>query len=289
MNLQPRRTRSFRSVAIIALATAVSPTFGADGPTVSIGGETKQVEGILREAQAGDIACYLSLEAADGTRFDESAVFEICDDPALIGKRLKLSYSTANVLAAECQGDMDCGKSDQVVLVSAVEVLGVADDAPSAARADEPTFCSADETVVFACRTGSKLVSVCASPDATADSGHVHYRFGKPGDAAPYELSLPRTATPPARSATGEVMPFSGGGGSWLRFHNGQHAYVVYTGIGRWGPQGETMEKQGLVVEHRGEVLASLPCTGPYVSELGPIWFEQVGIESGGEEFFFPD
>lgn len=289
MSAHASRMTFLRSVALLALATTASPTFGADGATVSIGGETKQVEGILREAQAGDIACYLSLETADGTRFDESAVFEICDAPALIGKRLKLSYSIENVLAAECQGDMDCGKSDQVVLVSAVEVLGVADDAPSAARADEPTFCSADETVVFACRTGSKLVSVCASPDATADSGHVHYRFGKPGAAPPYELSLPRTATPPARTATGEAMPFSGGGGSWLRFRNGQHAYVVYTGIGRWGPQGETIEKQGLVVEHKGDVIANLPCSGPYTSELGPVWFEQVGIEGGGEEFYFPE
>jgi hypothetical protein len=289
MNLLTGCTRFLRTTALAILLIGASPAFGADGAIAKIDGEAKRVEGILREAQAGDIACYLSFEAADGTRFDESASFELCDDPALIGKRLKLSYSTANVLAAECQGDMDCGKSDQVVLVSAVEVLGVADDAPSAARADEPTFCSADETVVFACRTGSKLVSVCASPDATADSGHLHYRFGKPGAAPPYELSLPRTATPPARSATGEAMPFSGGGGSWLRFRNGQHAYVVYTGIGRWGPQGETMEKQGLVVEHRGEVLASLPCSGPYVSELGPVWFEQVGIEGGGEEFFFPD
>jgi hypothetical protein len=64
---------------------------------------------------------------------------------------------------------------------------------------------------------------------------------------------------------------------------------VVYSGIGRWGPQGETMEKQGVVVEHRGATLAHLPCTGPLVSELGPVWLEQVGISSGDEEFEFPD
>ena len=98
----------------------------ADSATVQINGETKHAEGILRSAEAGDMACYLTLETASGESFNEMAAFEWCDDAALIGQRLKLSYSVENVLAAECQGDMDCGKSDQVVLVSAAEPLGAA-------------------------------------------------------------------------------------------------------------------------------------------------------------------
>ncbi len=98
----------------------------ADATTITINGETKQTEGILRSAEPGDMACYLSLETAAGESFNEMAAFELCEDTALIGQRLKLSYSVENVLAAECQGDMDCGKSDQVVMVSKAEPLGAA-------------------------------------------------------------------------------------------------------------------------------------------------------------------
>lgn len=276
---RPRLTRAL----LIALAVGCAGAASAAAPaTVSVGGETKMTEGILREAQAGDIACYLTLEDADGESFSEMAAFELCEDPALIGQRLRLSYSVENVLAAECQGDVDCGKSDQVVLVSAAEALS----APVAGAA-QPTLCSAQERVVFACRSGSKQVSVCASPEASATAGALQYRFGKPA-AAP-EMTLPKDSRPPAQAARGETVPFSGGGGSWLRFRHGEHAYVVYSGIGRWGPNGETIEKQGVLVEHRGEQVANLPCTGPLISELGPDWFEQIGISAEGEEFYFPE
>ena len=54
------------------------------------------------------------------------AAFELCEDAELIGQRLKLSYSVENVLDAECQGGMDCARNERVVLVNAVEALGVA-------------------------------------------------------------------------------------------------------------------------------------------------------------------
>jgi len=54
------------------------------------------------------------------------AAFELCEDAALIGQRLKLSYSVENVLDAECQGNMDCARSERMVLVNAAEALGVA-------------------------------------------------------------------------------------------------------------------------------------------------------------------
>lgn len=110
-------------LAVVLLTAAVTACSAKDPETISVGGETKRTVGTLREAQAGDVACYLTLEADDGESFQESATFEICEDASLIGKRLRLSYSVENVLAEECQGDVDCGKSDQVVLVNAVQVL----------------------------------------------------------------------------------------------------------------------------------------------------------------------
>lgn len=117
-------SRSLICCLVLAIGSAGSAFAAESGAeTVLINGEVKRVEGILRGAEAGDIACYLTLETDAGEMFQESAAFEFCDDPSLIGQRLKLSYTVENVLAAECQGDMDCGKSDQIVLVSAVRVL----------------------------------------------------------------------------------------------------------------------------------------------------------------------
>ena len=265
---------------LLGLASvALAPATAAD--TLRINGETKQVEGILRAAVSGDVACYLELEDDRGARFHESAVFELCEDPSLIGQRLRLSYTVENVLAAACEGDVDCGESEQVVLVSAARVI-----APAATAGQ--SFCTPDETVVFACRTGRKQVSVCASSDASSVSGTVQYRFGVPDAGVPLELAVPADQPVPRLAARGEAVPFSGGGGSWLRFHNGRHAYVVYSGIGRWGPGGETMELQGVQVERDGKPIATLPCSGPLQGELGPDWFERVGIIAEGENFDFP-
>jgi hypothetical protein len=186
-----------------------------------------------------------------------------------------------NVIADECQGNPDCTKSKSVPLVTAVKVMD--------GKANQTSFCTPLETVVFACRTGAKLVSVCASKDASTARGSLQYRFGKPDAQAPLEIALPEAPSLPAKAANGESVPFSGGGGSWLRFHKGPFAYVVYSGIGKWGPKGETREKQGIVVENAGKLVANLKCSGKLISLLGPDWFEKVGVQSNGEDFEFPD
>lgn len=272
-------------ITCLVFAISAGGLHTAAAETLRINGETKQTMGILREAVSGDVACYLQLEDEAGQSFHESAVFELCEDPALIGRRLKLSYTIENVLADECQGDVDCGKSDQVVLVSAARVL--TDRAPASTLRN--SLCARDESIAFACRVGAKLVSVCASADASNVSGWLQYRFGKAEGGEPPELSLPTDPAVPRLASRGESTPFAGGGGSWLRFHSGRYAYVVYSGIGRWGADGETIELEGVQVERDGTAIATLPCSGPLQSELGPDWFERMGVISEGEEFFFPD
>lgn len=273
--------------ALLAVALGTSPALTAAG-TVQIGGESKPASGTITALVAGDTACYLTLED-DGESVDLMAAFEICEqESALVGHRVALSYSMENVLAAECQGDMDCGKSDRVALVSAVKVQ---DGGGSAAADDgEPeSFCSSREMVVFACRIGAKLVSVCAANEISATSGYLQYRFGKPNAGNAMELMLPNGETVPPEAAVGEAVPFAGGGGSWLRFRNGAYGYAVYTGIGRWGPNGETAEKQGVLVTKGGKTVANLRCTGDLTSELGPDWYDNAGVTANGEEFEFPD
>lgn len=293
----PATLPNLRFLATAALVTlAVSSTVAAQ-TTVKIGKETKRTSGVVRSVEAGDVACYLNLTDERGVAFTELAEFEICEMPALVGKRVTLGYTLGNVMADECQGDPDCTKTRTVALVSSVKVVA-ANPAPAKPAPAKPapaktprqtSFCTPREIVVFACRTGAKLVSVCASRDASPTRGTVQYRFGKPDSNDPLELAIPAGTPIPPKAATGENVPFAGGGGSWLRFRSGPFAYVVYSGIGKWGPRGETREKQGIVVERGDKVVATLPCTGKLTSELGPEWFETVGIESNGEDFFFPD
>jgi uncharacterized protein YecT (DUF1311 family) len=93
-------------------------------PAVAIAGEQKKTVGTIRELVNGDRACYVTLTDDNGERFDEMAAFTLCErERELRGRRVRLSYELANVLAAECQGNMDCGKSDRVVLIRSVTLL----------------------------------------------------------------------------------------------------------------------------------------------------------------------
>lgn len=160
--------------------------------------------------------------------------------------------------------------------------------APAASPAP-PSFCGPLEYVVFSCRTGARLVSVCASNDASPTSGYLHYRFGKPEPGEPLELKLPMGQVRPPDAASGASVAFSGGGGAWLRFRTGAFGVVVYTGIGKWGPRGEIRSKQGVVVESDGNAVKHMKCTGSLASQLGPEWLERAGVSAKGEEFDFPD
>ncbi|MFY8148950.1 MAG: hypothetical protein ACOVNL_06995 [Prochlorococcaceae cyanobacterium] len=73
--------------------------------------------GILRSLQNGDRACYAEVEDSQGVRRSLEAAFELCERTDLIGRRVQLVRRTARVLAASCQGDPDCGRSDEVQLI----------------------------------------------------------------------------------------------------------------------------------------------------------------------------
>jgi len=76
----------------------------------------------LRDLQLGDRACYVVVEKADGSADDLAGDFDLCPGgahtaAALLGKRIAYTTRPASVLAASCQGDLDCGESDHVDLV----------------------------------------------------------------------------------------------------------------------------------------------------------------------------
>ena len=287
---------SFFLVVAFLLAFAL-PAAAQD--TVTVGGEKKRAFGTPTEFQNGDTACYVTLKDDRGATFDELADFDLCAmEKSLKGKRLALTYKTARVMAASCQGDPDCKKSETVVLIASAKPAPLTAPARAAqtpaqtpAKSAQTSFCTPGETIVFSCRTSpTKLVSVCASKDAAANKGYLQYRTGKPDSSDPLDLILPAAKVPPPQAATGESLAFSGGGAAWLRIAAKNNiAFVVYTGIGKWGPRGEIQEKAGVTVERDGKSVASLKCTGKPISLLGPDWFEKAGITARGQDFDLPD
>ena len=177
--------------------------------------------------------------------------------------------------------------------------LASAQSAPAAkVRADAvmvsgPTvpgsFCSTAEVAVFHCSTGAKQVSVCVSRTATPQTGSLRYFFGKPGVAP--EITLPTKATPPSRSASADTLTFSGGGGAWLRFRSGEYAYTVFTATGRSGYDGPRWEREGLLVERKGQRVAYLPCRNAAESQLGPELYENLRLKTAtpDETFDIPE
>ncbi len=271
------------------LATIVAmmlPAVADAQDTVKVGQDTKRAFGTITSLNAGDAACYLGLKDDRGVAFQEMARFEICEQRALLGKRVALTYVQQTVMSPDCQGDPACKKTRTVALVGAARPVAAAQATTAPAQT---SFCTSDESVVFACRSGAKMVSVCASKPAGPQRGYLQYRFGKPDSAEPLEMILPESRLPPSKVATGENVPFSGGGGSWLRFAKAPLAYTVYSGIGKWGPKGEIREKSGVVVERQGKAIATLKCTSKPLDELGPDWFDRMGVKASGQDFDFPD
>jgi hypothetical protein len=284
---------SLAFVSTAALAQAES--------TVTIDKVTKKTIGTVTALNAGDIACYITLKDDQGVTFKEMADFDICDQkPSVLGKRLQLNYTQTSVMSDACQGDPACKKTKNVVLITKVKVLetkalnmsGATQSAQTAASRTsdkQNSFCTPVEQVVFSCRTGAKLVSICASKDASRTKGYLQYRFGKPDSTEPLEMILPEAQMLPSKAATGDNVPYAGGGASWLRFSKGGYSYTVYSGIGRWGPKGETQEKNGLLVERSGKRVANLKCNNQPASELGPDFFDKLKIQGSGQEFDMPD
>lgn len=264
-----------------------------DATTVKVGKETKTTVGTVTKLDNGDIACYVSFKDDGGKSFTEMADFDICfQKPSIIGKRVRFTYKSETVQSPECQGDPDCKKTQVVALITSAKVVAAASTpvpptAPKAATS-AASLCAPTETVVFSCPTGKKVVSVCASKDLSPKAGWAQYRFGTPGQTP--EMTLPAGQVHPSKGAYGATETFAGGGGAWLRFRNGVASYVVFTGIGKWGPKGQTLEKSGVVVEQNGKQVAYLTCSARETSELGPDWFTTAGIVFRSSEFFdFPE
>jgi hypothetical protein len=76
---------------------------------------------LIKALNPGDTACYMTVENARGKRSEEMASFELCERPKLVGQRVVLKRKAEKVMAASCQGNMDCKKTQTVNLIVGVE------------------------------------------------------------------------------------------------------------------------------------------------------------------------
>src|ERR1700686_38545 len=103
----------------------------------------------------------------------------------------------------------------------------------------EITICEPIETVVFSCATSRegtdpfhskttsrKLISFCATPGITANSGSLVYRFGV--DKQHIEMTYPRQPLAPAKAFTAAFESWAKGSGSRLSFIVGEYSYMLY-------------------------------------------------------------
>ena len=67
----------------------------------------------------GDTACHITLVDSAGRVHQEMADFVLCEAPEkLLNRQVTPSYTTATVVAAACEGNTRCTKTDKVALVT---------------------------------------------------------------------------------------------------------------------------------------------------------------------------
>ncbi len=108
------------------MESAMAPEDGDDDNPLGL--EPGQTLYYVASAQAGDRACYLSLEPTleDGPAIDREASFEICEMDILQGQNIVIvEEEESNVMAASCEGDMDCTDVDVVNLITEVRLVSL--------------------------------------------------------------------------------------------------------------------------------------------------------------------
>jgi len=234
--------------------------------------------GKVKSMQAGDVACYVDLIGDDGKTYQSLANFEICDKTRLIGKRVNIYYEQGNVMAASCEGDMDCRKTETVWIINKMTEIP---EHQNKQYSDVPSHCFSNEKIIFSCNTNSnKVISVCSAQNSHRNSGYLQYRFGSVGYFPEYVFPMNHDRAS-KYFYSGNLM-YSGGGGAYLKFINDTYNYVVYTGIGKgWA-------KQGMVIQDGDDEIARYACKGTWQSEIGPELFDQLGLNEDEYGFGIP-
>ena len=85
--------------------------------------DNKTMVGTIARIEQGDRACYVDVTDDSGAKTTQLADFSFCEKNDLIGKKVELKLQSGNVLALSCDGNVDCGKSDRVMLIKQIKLI----------------------------------------------------------------------------------------------------------------------------------------------------------------------
>lgn len=83
----------------------------------------RPARGTVLDLSQGDIACYVVIQAPDGAEQSFPGDFDLCLDTTVIGRTVALDWTQAQVMAASCEGNMDCTETDTVWLIDRLTPL----------------------------------------------------------------------------------------------------------------------------------------------------------------------
>ena len=92
--------------------------------------------------------------------------------------------------------------------------------APMLSMAASETLCSADEEVIFSCKTKRKTFEICASRNLSATAGYMQYRAGS---NVKVQFVYPSQRVPPAGKFRLSLLAR----GALLSFQNGEFSYEI--------------------------------------------------------------
>lgn len=142
-------------------------------------------------------------------------------------------------------------------------------------------LCSRNETVLFACTTGKKLISVCATQNLSTNAGQIFYRLAAIGQAP--EMTYPEgNQSPKTAFKQGSYRITNDRSGGFLSFNRGDFRYVMYSG------SGNVQNYSGVTVERAGKPVANLKCEGDVYDELYPQSLSKIGVPTDEITFSAP-
>jgi hypothetical protein len=120
------------------------------------------------------------------------------------------------------------------------------------------TLCRSSEKIIFSCAVPKKIVSLCATPDITAKTGHLTYRFGVSGGAT--ELEFSNGELGPASSYTVLFESWANGTYGSISFKRGEYSYTVYTRMAAQEEGDPRSNGAGVQVHRNRKQVADLWC-----------------------------
>lgn len=128
----------------------------------------------------------------------------------------------------------------------------------------KPNLCEPGEKVVFSCSVSKKTVSLCSTPDLSATSGRLTYRFGVPGQTP--ELTYPTEQLVPSAAFSTEFYSWAKGSYSAVQFKRDEYVYTVYNRKAAFEEHARS-NGGGVLVNHQGKQISDLWCDNKSIQD----------------------